>query len=87
MKDKTVFICQGCGARSPKWLGRCSACGEWNTLVEEIEEEPPEPADDEEAAEEGTKRTRRAPVKGKTAKKKVPVKHKVTKKAKPRKGR
>lgn len=39
MKDKTVFVCQGCGARSPKWLGRCSACGEWNTLVEEIEEE------------------------------------------------
>ncbi|MCK7489688.1 MAG: hypothetical protein MZU79_05195 [Anaerotruncus sp.] len=41
VKDKTVFICQGCGARSPKWLGRCSACGEWNTLVEEIEEETP----------------------------------------------
>ena len=39
MKDKTVFICQGCGARYPKWMGRCSACGEWNTLVEEIEEE------------------------------------------------
>ena len=39
MKDKTVFVCQGCGARSPKWLGRCSACGEWNTLVEELEEE------------------------------------------------
>ncbi|MCU0244140.1 MAG: AAA family ATPase, partial [Acidobacteria bacterium] len=39
MKDKTVFVCQGCGARSPKWLGRCSACGEWNTLVEEVEEE------------------------------------------------
>ncbi|MCK7471601.1 MAG: DNA repair protein RadA [Desulfomicrobium escambiense] len=39
MKDKTVFVCQGCGARSPKWMGRCSACGEWNTLVEEIEEE------------------------------------------------
>jgi len=39
MKDKTVFICQNCGARSPKWMGRCHACGEWNTLVEEIEEE------------------------------------------------
>jgi DNA repair protein RadA/Sms len=39
MKDKTVFICQGCGARAPKWMGRCSSCGEWNTLVEEIEEE------------------------------------------------
>ena len=41
MKDKSVFICQGCGARSPKWLGRCSACGEWNTMVEEIEDETP----------------------------------------------
>lgn len=41
MKDKTVFICQSCGARYPKWLGRCSSCGEWNTLVEEIEEEAP----------------------------------------------
>jgi DNA repair protein RadA/Sms len=41
MKDKTVFICQGCGARAPKWLGRCPTCGEWNTLVEEIEDETP----------------------------------------------
>ena len=41
MKDKTVFICQGCGARAPKWMGRCSTCGEWNTLVEEIEEDIP----------------------------------------------
>jgi DNA repair protein RadA/Sms len=39
MKDKTVFICQSCGARAPKWMGRCSTCGEWNSLVEEIEEE------------------------------------------------
>ena len=38
MKAKTVFICQSCGAQSPKWLGRCPTCGEWNTLVEEIEE-------------------------------------------------
>ena len=38
MKDLTVFICQGCGARFPKWMGRCAQCGEWNTLIEEIEE-------------------------------------------------
>ncbi len=38
MKDRTVFICQGCGARFPKWMGRCAQCGEWNTLIEEIEE-------------------------------------------------
>jgi len=41
MKDKSVFICQNCGAHSPKWLGRCPNCGEWNTLIEEIEEEGP----------------------------------------------
>ena len=38
MKDRTVFTCQGCGARFPKWMGRCTQCGEWNTLIEEIEE-------------------------------------------------
>ena len=31
----TVFACQGCGAASPKWLGRCPDCGEWNSYVEE----------------------------------------------------
>jgi len=41
MKDRTVFVCQSCGTRSPKWMGRCSGCGEWNTLVEELEEESP----------------------------------------------
>ena len=39
MKAKSVFICQSCGTQSPKWMGRCSGCGEWNTLVEEIEPE------------------------------------------------
>ena len=41
MKDHTVFICQNCGARSPKWMGRCGQCGEWNTMVEEIEDDAP----------------------------------------------
>jgi DNA repair protein RadA/Sms len=40
-RAKAVFICQTCGFRSPKWLGRCPTCGEWNSLVEEIEEEMP----------------------------------------------
>ena len=31
----TVFVCQECGAQSPKWLGRCADCGAWNSLVEE----------------------------------------------------
>ncbi|MQY61284.1 DNA repair protein RadA [bacterium] len=39
MKQKTAFICQNCGFHSPKWLGRCPNCGEWNTLIEEVEEE------------------------------------------------
>src|SRR6185503_4421548 len=35
MKSKTVFVCQECGAQSPKWLGRCGDCGAWNSFVEE----------------------------------------------------
>lgn len=35
-KTKTVFICQNCGARHPKWAGRCNECGQWNSLVEEV---------------------------------------------------
>jgi DNA repair protein RadA/Sms len=35
-KSKSVFVCQNCGVQSPKWIGRCSSCGEWNTYVEEI---------------------------------------------------
>jgi DNA repair protein RadA/Sms len=34
-KPTTRFVCQSCGAAYPKWIGRCEACGEWNTLVEE----------------------------------------------------
>ncbi len=39
MKNKTSFICQNCGFHSPKWMGRCPNCGEWNTLIEEVEED------------------------------------------------
>lgn len=35
-KTKTSFFCQNCGAQSPKWVGRCSSCNEWNTFVEEV---------------------------------------------------
>ena len=35
-KTKTVYVCQNCGNDSPKWIGRCSQCGEWNSYVEEI---------------------------------------------------
>jgi DNA repair protein RadA/Sms len=35
-KVKTSFVCQSCGTNSPKWMGKCPGCGEWNTLQEEI---------------------------------------------------
>jgi DNA repair protein RadA/Sms len=35
-KIKTTYFCQSCGQQSAKWLGRCPACGEWNTFVEEL---------------------------------------------------
>ncbi len=37
MKSKTVFFCSECGNESPKWSGRCSACGAWNSMVEQAE--------------------------------------------------
>ena len=35
MKQKSVYTCQQCGYQSPKWLGKCPDCGQWNSLVEE----------------------------------------------------
>jgi len=35
VKTKTVWFCKECGNESPKWMGRCPACGEWNSMVEE----------------------------------------------------
>ena len=35
-KIKKTFFCQNCGAQSPKWIGKCPACSEWNTYVEEV---------------------------------------------------
>ena len=34
-KTSTVFFCNSCGYESAKWLGRCPACLEWNSFVEE----------------------------------------------------
>ncbi len=39
MKSKTVYICRECGYQSPKWLGKCSACGGWNTMDETFAKE------------------------------------------------
>ena len=37
-KVKTIFVCSSCGYESPKWLGKCPACNEWNTFYEEKEQ-------------------------------------------------
>lgn len=37
-KARTVFTCTACGGVSSKWAGQCSSCGQWNTLVETVEE-------------------------------------------------
>ncbi len=36
-KRKTKFLCQDCGYESAKWMGKCPGCGNWNTMVEEVE--------------------------------------------------
>lgn len=41
-KTKNIYICQNCGYQSAKWAGKCSACGEWNTFVEEVVAASPE---------------------------------------------
>jgi len=35
-KTKTTFFCQSCGTQSAKWVGKCTSCNEWNTIVEEV---------------------------------------------------
>ena len=40
-KNKTVFYCTACGNESPRWQGRCAACGAWNTIEEHIEKPLP----------------------------------------------
>ena len=40
MKTKTLFYCTECGNETPKWQGRCPACGAWNTIVERPADRP-----------------------------------------------
>ena len=40
-KPKSLWYCTSCGAEAPKWMGRCPACGEWNTMVEAPAEKAP----------------------------------------------
>lgn len=37
-KSKWTYMCQNCGYESPQWLGKCPDCGEWNTMVEQVQE-------------------------------------------------
>ena len=39
-KVKTAFFCQSCGAQYAKWVGKCTSCSEWNTIVEEVVSKP-----------------------------------------------
>jgi len=43
-KPSSVFVCQSCGTVHAKWAGRCDACAEWNTLVEEAQNQNTKPA-------------------------------------------
>ena len=39
MKDgklKSIYVCSNCGETSPRWMGRCPSCGEWNTMTEDV---------------------------------------------------
>lgn len=56
-KVKTSFFCQNCGAQSPKWIGKCPSCGEWNTYVEEIVQK----STDTRTSGFGSRSTQRAP--------------------------
>ena len=38
---KQSFVCQNCGTVTPRWVGKCPGCEEWNTLVEETDAGPP----------------------------------------------
>lgn len=40
-KKKTSFVCSACGAESPRWMGKCSECGAWNTMEETMVQEAP----------------------------------------------
>jgi DNA repair protein RadA/Sms len=63
-KTKTSYFCQQCGFETPKWTGKCSSCGAWNTLVEEVVQKSDKgradimPWEDTRSGREGAKATR-----------------------------
>ena len=40
-KEKTLYVCSNCGQESPKWVGKCPACGQWNTYQEQVVRKEP----------------------------------------------
>ena len=38
-KLKKIFVCSECGYETPKWMGKCPECGEWNTFIEDVRAE------------------------------------------------
>src|SRR5699024_7569606 len=40
-KQKSVYVCESCGASQPKWAGQCPDCGAWNTMVETVAQAAP----------------------------------------------
>ncbi len=37
-ESNTSFVCQACGAKTPRWVGKCPVCDAWSTMVEEVEQ-------------------------------------------------
>ena len=42
MKTKKIYVCSECGAQFPKWMGKCTTCGSWNTVEEELVTQAPQ---------------------------------------------
>ena len=42
-RNRSIYVCGGCGYQSPRWLGRCPDCGAWNSLLEEVPAASPAP--------------------------------------------
>ncbi len=60
-KTKSAYFCQSCGFQSAKWLGKCTACNEWNTFVEEVIATPTANVPAWQTAEPGQKLTKKIP--------------------------
>lgn len=60
-KVQKVFSCTNCGHNSPKWEGKCSSCGEWNTMQEEIISKASTQAEKKQEWKRGTRKMREKP--------------------------